>query len=69
MSNRLTILTTFRKNIPNDDIRTMARVRCICGTEFDVILRSIQNGNTRSCGCLRSALARANLEKINRKTA
>lgn len=28
-----------------------ATFRCVCGKEFDVIIRSVVSGNTKSCGC------------------
>lgn len=37
--------------------------RCDCGEEVDVVGRNLRQGLTRSCGCLRSEKARANIAK------
>lgn len=34
------------------------RVRCDCGTEFNVVKGSLTSGGTRSCGCLRKETIR-----------
>jgi len=38
-----------------------ARLRCDCGTVYQVALRSLVRGTTRSCGCLRRETERASL--------
>lgn len=41
--------------------------RCDCGTELVIRGLSLRNGTTRSCGCLRSELARERFLKNNPK--
>jgi hypothetical protein len=35
------------------------KCRCDCGADFTVVAARLKNGQTRSCGCLRSELQRA----------
>lgn len=44
---KLTI-TSFTESI---DYRTAVNARCVCGNEKAYVLRDIQSGNTKSCGC------------------
>lgn len=45
---------TFLHFVGKDDSRnSIWRVRCDCGTEFDVRSCSVKYGTTRSCGCIR----------------
>ncbi len=52
-NNRLTIIDI---NVPyvllGTQWRRMVRVRCECGTEFDVNYNAFKTGKTKSCGCL-----------------
>lgn len=48
---RLTILKTYRKEAHGSK-RQYCLCRCTCGTEKEICKSSIDNGLTRSCGCL-----------------
>ena len=39
--------------------RSVYRLRCDCGAEFEALAYSIRSGNTKSCGCLRRRVASA----------
>lgn len=47
---RLTFLEFVDKN---ENRNAIWKVRCECGTEFNVVAASVKNGNTKSCGCLK----------------
>lgn len=47
---RLTFLEYVGRNEQRNSIW---RVRCECGTEFNVLACAVKQGMTRSCGCLR----------------
>lgn len=47
--NRLTIIKYTRNNKYN---RRIFLCKCDCGNETEVLLNSVRNGNTKSCGCL-----------------
>lgn len=59
---RLTVLSYAGKNKYN---RSMWRCRCACGNEKIISSNSLQQGTTRSCGCLD---AEAHIERPNRTT-
>jgi hypothetical protein len=40
-----------------------ARFRCFCGTEFEALLTNVQQGKTKSCGCLRRSMAIARMQE------
>ena len=46
----LTILDTYRKEL-NGRRRSYFKVRCVCGTEKEILSHNILNGPTKSCGC------------------
>lgn len=46
-------LTFLHYTETQDNGKARWRVRCDCGTEFEVSVASVKNGLTRSCGCLR----------------
>ena len=50
---RVTVLEKARGCTPDDPF-ILWRCRCDCGTEFIARGSSLRNGNTKSCGCLRS---------------
>lgn len=52
---RVTVLEKARGCTPDDPF-ILWRCRCECGTEFIARGSSLRNGNTKSCGCLRSEL-------------
>lgn len=52
---RWTVLGEIRKNG-----KKYYRCRCECGTERDVYYRSIDSGESKSCGCLRRELSSEN---------
>ena len=41
------------------------RVRCDCGVEFNTRAASVLNGNTKSCGCLRTEINKTRYKKHN----
>jgi transposase len=41
-------------------------VRCECGTQKKVMHYSLKNGDTRSCGCLRKDIRKAEREELRR---
>lgn len=47
----------------NADGRATWLCRCDCGNETTVLGKSLRSGMTRSCGCLRAAVARKNKER------
>lgn len=47
---RLTFLEYVGKN---ENRNAIWKVRCDCGTEFDVVASSVKRGHTWSCGCYR----------------
>ena len=47
--------------------RALWRCRCDCGVECIVAGQSLRQGNTRSCGCLRSEVNRARLEQARQR--
>jgi hypothetical protein len=50
------LLTIIDINIPSvlsgSQLRRMVRVRCECGSEFDMKLHDFKEGRVKSCGCL-----------------
>jgi hypothetical protein len=45
---------TFLHYVGNNSNRNAIwRVRCDCGTEFDVLGVAVKSGNTKSCGCIK----------------
>lgn len=36
-----------------DGHRSVYKVRCDCGTEFECLAQNLKSGATKSCGCLR----------------
>lgn len=42
-----------------------ALCRCVCGTEKAVNLRNLNNGKTRSCGCLHKELAAIQMKRVS----
>lgn len=49
----LDILEEFRKRVEKERTsRIFCKVKCFCGKEFECLLKSVKNGNTKSCGCL-----------------
>lgn len=49
--NGLTFVRETAPQISRSRLSRRALFRCRCGTEFDVIIRSVVTGNTASCGC------------------
>lgn len=37
----------------NENRNSRWRVRCDCGTEFEVVGAMVKSGQTKSCGCIR----------------
>ena len=56
MFGRLTVLEVAGRNREGS---TLWRCRCACGVETIVVSRNLASGNSKSCGCLRLELARA----------
>ncbi len=55
---RLTVLGNFCAQVSGRP-RTVCRVRCVCGKEFNAPAYHLRSGNTKSCGCLqRETVAR-----------
>lgn len=45
---------TFLEYVGRNESRNARwRVRCDCGTVFDVTASSVKSGQTKSCGCIR----------------
>lgn len=44
------------------------KVRCDCGTVFEVAGSNLRSGRTRSCGCLRQEIARSHCPNMNAAT-
>jgi hypothetical protein len=76
----LTVLSEVPPHIGSDGNKTRkVKVRCVCGTEKEIILNSLRQGNATSCGCMterilsgkrttkESPIPRIDLEKINNK--
>jgi hypothetical protein len=59
---RLTVLS-YAGMINVDTKRAAWRCRCDCGAKVIVLAKSLRNGLTKSCGCLKSDKARARLLK------
>lgn len=55
---RYGMLTAVRKYDVTDYGSARWVFRCDCGTEFVAHVNNVLSGNTRSCGCIRSELAR-----------
>lgn len=55
---RYGMLTAIRKYDVTDYGSPRWVFRCDCGTEFVAHVNNVLSGNTRSCGCIRNALAR-----------
>lgn len=55
---RYGMLTAIRKYDVTDYGSVRWVFRCDCGTEFVAHVNNVLSGNTRSCGCIRNALAR-----------
>lgn len=58
---RLTVLEVVKTNKP----RTYFKCRCQCGNELIVSLNAIQQGNTKSCGCLAIETRKNNGHKLS----
>ena len=54
----LTVQEMVRRNEQKDTQRIFWRCTCTCGGEIIVRGASLRNGETRSCGCVRSAVVR-----------
>lgn len=56
---KLTLIKEFRKktNERNTPSRLFGQYICYCGNKFEVLVKSIKNGNTKSCGCLQKQKA------------
>lgn len=50
--NRLTIIDTFMKMMPNGKRRRYANCKCDCGVVKEVAFHRVRDGVTKSCGCL-----------------
>lgn len=61
---RLTFLHFVRKD---DSGKPIWKVRCECGTEFDVRSESCKNGQTQSCGCIRREKSRERITNYNKR--
>lgn len=61
---RLTFLYFVRKD---DSGKPIWKVRCDCGTEFDVRSESCKNGQTQSCGCIRREKSRERITNYNKR--
>ena len=61
---RLTFLHFVRKD---DSGKPIWKVRCDCGTEFDVRSESCKNGQTQSCGCIRREKSRERITNYNKR--
>jgi hypothetical protein len=49
---------------PNGDLRVIWRCQCVCGNQSSVQANALQQGLTRSCGCLQRETARALVRKF-----
>ena len=47
---RLTFLEYVDRNMSGNAIW---KVRCDCGTEFNLVATSVKRGHAKSCGCIR----------------
>jgi len=63
---RLTVLGRA-KRMRDKSGRALWDCRCTCGKEVMVMGKSMQRGNTKSCGCLRSEWVKAYNERKKRK--
>lgn len=63
---RLTILSSFRKEYCGG-MRWFYLCRCICGSEKEIVKRSVDSGLTRSCGCLYREVSIATAPRRNFK--
>lgn len=54
----LTVREMIRRNEQKDTQKIFWRCVCACGGEITVRGASLRNGETRSCGCIRSVVAR-----------
>lgn len=61
---RLTFLHFVRKD---DSGKPIWKVRCDCGTEFEVRSESCKNGQTQSCGCIRREKSRERITNYNKR--
>ena len=61
--NRLTVISLLpdRKNK-----RKVWLCKCICGNETSVPSTDLKNGNTKSCGCLKSEKSRESAKKLKK---
>lgn len=66
---RFGILTVLeyarRKHIPCGQAQTLWRCRCDCGSIVEVRAATLKNGDTRSCGCVKSHGERLVAEAFN----
>lgn len=62
--NRLIIIKKYNK-YEHSQNKTYAKCLCECGKEIDVKLAAIKSGHIKSCGCLKSELARQRAIKRN----
>lgn len=63
---RLTFLYYVGKT---DSRNAIWRVKCDCGTEFDVAAYCVKNGHTRSCGCIRIERCKTGFKKFLKHNA
>lgn len=61
---RLTFLHFVKKD---DSGKPIWKVRCDCGTEFEVRSESCKNGQTQSCGCIRREKSRERITNYNKR--
>ncbi|MBR1690588.1 MAG: hypothetical protein IJ713_07425 [Oscillibacter sp.] len=58
---------TALEYLGRDDYRnSLWKCRCDCGTEFVTRRNNLVCGKTRSCGCYRTEVSRANIERAHR---
>lgn len=58
-------LTAIRKDGSDKAKNLFYLCQCSCGNQTRVRAASLRNGNTQSCGCLRSELSRKRMLKMH----
>lgn len=62
--NRLTIIEGDIAHPVNG--KTVAKCRCECGNTCTTYVSGIRSGKVRSCGCLKSEIAKKNIKKVSK---
>src|SRR5574343_380277 len=65
--NRLTLLNKTDKR--TTDRRVIFEFKCDCGNTVFLPIRSVRNGNTKSCGCLRREKSAKSVLKVQHLAA